>query len=286
MPHVQNKIAGWRSLSSKDFRRGVSHDFVLTLFSLAFLTYFIWGFDYIDRVYDSVVLNLLPAVLPPLTFFEAMRQEPEGRRFSWWNAGLTFFLALALGLAVSDKFDLDRLEFNLVAVMLSSPWVVIFVILVREKTILAIGIVPAAIILMAYWAAPTYSNDEELQYILSPFTAVSLVTAAWTFLVWIFFKGVDRWPCHPTLGPLMESLAMLFLFMPFMALAIWVPRTIPGGDDWSVVIAAIVGVLFGGVVSEPLARFLRSFGNLPSHRRLAGSNAAEKLQDTEGCDRE
>lgn len=83
MPHVQNKIAEWRSLSWKDLRRGVSRDFVLTLFSLAFLTYFIWGFDYVERVYDSVVLNLLPAVLPPLTFFEAMRQEPEGRRFSW-----------------------------------------------------------------------------------------------------------------------------------------------------------------------------------------------------------
>lgn len=191
-----------------------------------------------------------------------------------------------LGLAVSDKFDLDTLEFNLVAVMLSSPWVVIFVILVREKRILTIGIVPAAIILMAYWAAPAYSNDEELQYILFPFTAVSLVTAAWTFFVWVFFKGIDRWPHHPTLRPLMESLAMLFLFMPLMALAIWVPRTIPGGDDWSVVIAAIVGVLFGSVVSEPLARFLRNFGNLPSHRRLAGSNAVEKRQDAGGCDRE
>ena len=286
MPHVQNTIADWRRLSWQDFRRGVSRDFVLTLLSLAILTYFIWGFDYIDRLYDSVVLNLLPAALPPLAFFEAMRKEPEGRRFTWFNAGLAFFLALALGLAVSDKFDLDTLGINLVTVMLSSPWVVVFGILVREKRILAIGMVPAAIILMAYWAAPAYSNDVELHYVLFPFTAVSLVTAGWTVLVWIFFKGVDRWPCHLTLGPLMESLAMLFLFMPLMALAIWVPRTISGGDDWSVVIAAIVGVLFGSVVSEPLARFLRSFGNLPSHRRLAGSKAVEKCQDTEGCDRE
>ena len=286
MPHVQNTIADWRRLSWKDFRRGVSRDFVLTLLSLAMLTYFIWGFDYIEGLYDSVVLNLLPAILPPLAFIEAMRQEPEGHRSSWWNAGLTFFLALGLGLAVSDKFGIDALGINVVVIMTSSPWLVIFGILVREKRILAIGMAPAAVILMAYWVVPAFSNDLELHYLLVPLPAVSLVTAAWTVLVWILFKGVDRWPCHPTLGPLMESLGMLSLFMPLMVLAIWVPRTIPGGDDWSVVLAAIVGVVFGSVVSEPLARFLKSYGNLPSHRGLAGSNEVEECLDSGRCDRD
>ena len=286
MPHVQNTIADWRRLTWKDLRRGVSRDFILTLLSLAMLTSLIWGFDYIEGLYDSVVINLLPATLPPLAFFEAMRKEPEGRRFSWWNAGLAFFLALALVLAASDKFDLDALGINVVVIMTSSPWLVIFGILVREKRILAIGMVPAAILLIAYWILPAFSSDLELHFFLIPLIAASLLTAAWTVLVWILFKGVDRWPCHPTLGPLMESLAMLFLFMPLMVLAIWVPRTIPGGDDWSVVLAAIVGVVFGSVVSEPLARFLRSYGNLPSHRRLAGSNEVEECRGTEGCDRE
>ena len=65
MPLVQNTIADWPRLSWKDLRRGVSRDFVLTLLSLAMLTYFIWGFDYIEGLYDSVVMNLLPATLPP-----------------------------------------------------------------------------------------------------------------------------------------------------------------------------------------------------------------------------
>ena len=88
MLHVQNTVAGWRKLSRKDLRRGVSRDFVLTLLSLAILTYFIWGFDYVDRLYDSVVLNLLAAALPPLAFFEAVRKEPEGRRFTWCRVGV------------------------------------------------------------------------------------------------------------------------------------------------------------------------------------------------------
>lgn len=286
MPHVQNTISKWRSLSWKDIRRGFSGDFVLTLLSMGMLTYFIWGFDYIDKLYDSVVLNLLPAALPPLAFFEAVRQESRGLRISPWNAGFTFFVAMALAFAVSDKFDIDAIGISVVMIATSSPLLFFFGKLVREKRILAIGMVPSALILMAYWVAPVFSSESEIHYLLVPLAPVSLVTAAWTVLVWIFFKGVDRWPCHPTLGPLMESLAMLFLFMPLMALAIWVPRTIAGGDDWSVVIAAIVGVLFGSVVSEPLARFLRSYGNLPSHCRLAGGSAVEKYQDTDGCDLE
>ena len=286
MSRVEDSIVYVRSLSTKDLRRGVSRDFLLNLLSLALLTYFIWGFDYVNGLYDSIVLNLVPAALPPLAFFEAMRQEPEGRRFSWWNAELAIFLALGVGAAFSDKFDRDTWGINLVAVMLSSPWLVVFGFLVRDKRILAIGMVPAAIILIAYWSAPAYFNNSELQYVLIPLTTVSLLTAGWTILVWIFFKGLDRWSCHPTLGPLMESLSMLSLFLPLMVLAIWVSRTIPGGEDWSVVVAAIVGVVFGSVVSEPLGRFLRSYGNLPSHRRHIGSSGFGQGKDAGGFERD
>ena len=282
MQELQNTVSDWRRPSWKDLNWRDYLNFLLNLLSFAMFTYFIWGFDYIDGLFDSVVLNLLPAALPPLAFIEAMSQKPEGRRFRWENAGLTFFLALALGLAFSDKFDLDALGINLLTVTLSSPFVIFFVSLVRDKRILWIGIVPAAGILMAYWALPVYSNDVGLHYVLLPFTVVSLVAAVWAFFVWIFFKGVDKCSCHPTLGPLMESLAMLLLFLPFMVLAIVVPRTITGDNDWSVVIAAIVGVVFGNVVSEPLRRFLRSYGNLPSYPRPGENNDTQKRRDTEG----
>ena len=253
----------------------------MTLFSLAMLTYFIWGFDYIDRLYDSVVMNLLPAILPPMVFYEALHQEREARRSGWWYGGFVLFLGLALLLAISDKYDVAELGINVVVIMTSSPWLFIFGILVRGKRILAIGMVPAAIILMGYWVVPGFLDGLKLQYFLIPLPAVSILLASWTLLIWILFKGVDRWPKDPTLGPLMESLAMLSLFIPIMVLAIWVPRTIPGGEDWSVVLAAMVGVVFGSVVSEPLTRFLRSYGNLPSARRNDGGDEVERGQDTE-----
>ena len=212
------------------------------------LTYFIWGFDFINRLYDSVVMNLLPAVLPPMVFYEAMQQKREARRFDWSYAGFASFLGLALLLAISDRYDVHELGINVVVIMTSFPWLFIFWILIRGKRILAIGMVPAAIILMGYWVVTGLSEGMQLEYVLIPLPVLSIMLASWTFFVWILFKGVDRWPRHPTLGPLMESLAMLSLFVPFMILAILVPRTIPGGEDWSVVLAAMVGVVFGSVV--------------------------------------
>ena len=239
----------------------------MTLLNLAMLTYFIWGFDHIERLYDSIVINLLPAYFPPVAFYQAVRQKPEAQRFDWLFAGFVFFIFLAVLLAISDEYDFDELGINVVVVMTSAPWLFVFGMLVRGKRILAIGMVPAAVLLMGYWVAPVISEGSELQYSLIPLPAVSILLAAWTFLVWLLFKGVDRWPEDKTLGPLMESLAMLSLFLPIMVLAIWVPRTIPGGEDWSVVLAAMVGVVFGSVISEPLTRFLRSYGNLPSARK-------------------
>ena len=283
MPHVQNTITDWRKLSREDFRRGVSGDFVPTLLGLAISTYFIWEFDHIYRLYDRIVINLFVAVFPPIAFFEAMHQKRKGLRISLWGVGFALLPALLTAIAVGDKFDIDVLEINAAMVMLSYPWLVIFRMLVRQKRILAIGMVPAAIILIAYWVMPTLSRELKWLDFLIPLPAVSLVTAAWTFLVWIFFKGLDTWPEHPTLAPLMESFAMLFLFTPFIVLAIWVPKAITGAGDWSVVSAAIVGVVFGGVISEPMRDFLRSFGNLPSRRRRAGSNEVAQGRDISVC---
>ena len=286
MRHVQSAVSRVRMLSWKETSKGFSWDFWLNLLILGEVASFVWGFDHIDRLYDRIVMTLLPAVLPPLAFSGGVRQGSEGRRPDRQYVGIVVFLAVMLALAVSEKFGLDAVGINVVLIMVSSPFLLAFWTMVRGKRILAIGMVPAAILLMVYWVVPAFASGLELRYLLVPLPAVSLVVAAWTILVWIFFKGIDIWPEHPTLGPLMESLAMLFLFMPLMVLAIWVPRTISSGDDWSVVPATIVGVVFGSVISEPMRRFLGNYGNLPSHRRCAESNELAPGRPTGRCGRE
>ena len=243
------------------------------------------GFYNIDGLYGKFVMPLLAAALPLLAYLGARHQVREEHRLNRRTLGSVVFLAFTLGLADSAKFDFEALGINLVVIMISSPFLFIFWCFVREKRILAIGMAPAAVALMAYWVAPALSDDLELRYFLVPLPAVSLVIASWTVLAWVLFKAVDWWASHPTLGPLMESLAMFFLFMPLMVLAIWVPKAIPGGDDWSVVLATMVGVVFSSVVSEPLRQFLRSYGNLPHPCRYVGSNESEPDQDSEGSGR-
>ncbi len=283
--HARDVIAKSRGLSGEDLRRVFSINFMMSLLNLAMLTYFIWGFDYVEGLYESIVINLLPVYFPFVEFYQAVRQEPEARKEpkdrknDWWFAGLVFFVFLALLLAISDTYDLRELQNNVVVVMLSAPWLVIFWKLVQGKKILVIGMVPAAVLLVGYWVASGVSDGLESQYLLIPLSVVSMLLAAWTFVVWLLFKGLDRWKDHWTLRPLMESLAMLFLFLPIMVLAIWLPRTLPGGEDWSVVLAAMVGVVFGSVISEPLTRFLRRYGDLSSARVCDGGDRVKQDQN-------
>ena len=113
---AQDMISGFQKPSWEDLRTGFTVNVVAALLILAMLTYFIWGFDYIDRLYDSIVLNLLPAYFPPVAFYQALRQKSEARRLDWWYAGLVLFLVLVLLLAISDTYDFNELGINVVVV--------------------------------------------------------------------------------------------------------------------------------------------------------------------------
>ena len=277
----QSVVSRLYTPSWEDLRRALTVNFILTLVCLGMLAYLIWGFDYVGDLNDRIVLSVIPALLVPMVFWEALRQEQGSPQFSLSYGVYTLFTGLLLVVAVSDKFDLELPGVNAIVMMASSPWLLIFWMLARQKRLLVIGMVPAAILLMAYFVLPEALTNRNFDYLLFPLPAVSILTALWTSLVWVFLKGVDRWSDHSTLGPLMESLAMFFLFIPSMILAIWVPRAFPGGDDWSVVLAAMVGVVFGSVVSQPLRLFLLGYGDLPSYRRLGQGDQVDGYQGRE-----
>lgn len=308
---LKAEIAEVRKYSWKDLRRGVTVNFAMTLFILVMFSYFIWSFDYIHRLYDSIVLNLLAACFALAVFYDGIRKETDDRRFSWGYAAMAASVVAILLLAFSDRYGNDALGVNVLGITLSSPLLIAFWILVRKRNVLAVGMVPAAFILMGYWVAPGISEGFELKLFLVPLMAVSVLLVAWTLLVWLLFESVvnltrhptcstyskhaahqkhpmhstyskhDAHQKHPVLGPFMESLAMLFLFIPLIVLAILVTRTIPGGEDWTLVITAIVGVVLGSVVSDPFMCFLRNFGNLPSACKNYGRDKAEGGQDDE-----
>ena len=123
------------------------------------LAYLIWGFDYVGDLNDRIVLSVIPALLVPMVFWEAMRQEQGSPQFSLSYGVYTLFTGLLVVVAVSDKFDLELLGVNAIVMMASSPWLLIFWMLARQKRLLVIGMVPAAILLMAYFVL-TRSSDK------------------------------------------------------------------------------------------------------------------------------
>ena len=60
----------------------------------------------------------------------------------------------------------------------------------------------------------------------------------------------------------MQALAMAFLFLPVIVVAVAVPGMLDLNTAWSAVSLTIVGVLLSAVVSEPLRRFLVRWGKL------------------------
>ena len=183
MHHLHHNTSQLRALTWKDAWKGFSVNFCVSLLGLVIFTILIWSFDHISALDDRILLTLLFAVIPPLTFLDAMGGKTKSRQFDWWFLALVLFLSFALVIATSDKFDLDALGINAVFVIVSSPFLVIFFILIRRKRLLAIGMVPTAILLMANTILSELPPDQRLNYILVPLLTVSLVIALWTLLV-------------------------------------------------------------------------------------------------------
>ena len=267
LDQLRTEIAKLREFSWKGLHKGVSINFGLGLMAFALITYFIWGFDHIDRLYDSIVLNLAAAVLPVTAFIEAIRQEGSRFRVDWLSLGSAIYLGLAVLFTFSVKVDLDAVVINAAAIMVSIPWLFISAFMVRQKKVLVVGTVPAGLILFLYIFISIFPNSVELNLALLPLIVVAPITAIWTFLVWILFKGVDRWRRRPIWGPGVESIAMLFLAAPSVALAMLVASALPIGDTVVAIIGVFAGLIFSSAVSTPFRKFLRNLGNLSGHPR-------------------
>ncbi len=127
------KIKEARKHSLKDLGRGVTVNFAMALSTLVTFTYFIWEFDHIHRLYDSVVMNLLVAWFPIAAFYEGIHQKDNDRRFSLQYAGIAALSVSILLLAFSNRHELHELGINVVLIMASFPWLFIFWKLVRRK---------------------------------------------------------------------------------------------------------------------------------------------------------
>ena len=73
----------------------------------------------------------------------------------------------------------------------------------------------------------------------------------------------------------MQTLTMFLLVVPLVALTMLAVNAIQGDDVWVAVSGAIVGILFGSSVSEPLRRLILDLGNLSVSEECDGGAKTE-----------
>lgn len=247
----------------------LSIDFGLGLLSFALITYLIWGFDHVDRLYDSIALNLAAALIPVAAFVEAIRPGAAGRRFSWLSLGLVICIGLLVLVAIGTSSNLDAVATNAAVILATFPWAFMFVYMVSRKRVLAVGMIPASLILLLYLIVTMFPDGVELNFVLLPLAPVALIAALWTLPVWILFMGVEKWGKKDVWGPLLESVAMFFLAAPSVALAMLIVGTLPFGDIALAIAGIFAGLIFSSAVSEPFKDFLGALGELSGNRTPA-----------------
>ena len=237
--------------------RGLNRNFVVSLLGLIFLFILVWCFDYIDRCLYKVVLSVPYVALPVCAFVNGMRAKDEQRRFDWLSLGYTVFFFLSLMLAIFSKLERSDLGIYVMSAMVSSPFAVIFVLLTRWRPLLLVGMVPAVILVAAGWIFAALQEGASLHLALPPFLiTIFVLIALWTLVVWPVLWMAEKWRKRPALGPFLESLMMFLLFLPTIALFILAPQLFSSIKAWAPVLGAVVGVVFGSVVSVPFRKFL------------------------------
>ena len=256
-----------RDLAGRKCRNGFGVDFVLTAIVLGIVLYIAWGSGLVDRLYDRVLISVLTALLPLGAFYAGAKGDRINCRPNALHVGLVFFFGSALAIALGGKYDSDAAVLIGALSMIAIPYFALSVWLMLKEPLLIVGVIPTAALLLLLPAVHHLSSGGGIESAPIFLYSAAVGAAVCAVAAYLPLCGVRKWRNHPTRGPAMECLAMLFLFAPSIALAVAGPIWLSWPNELRAATAVLVGVVFGGVVSNPLRQFLREFGRLPDYRR-------------------
>ena len=271
MPQLREAVSSVRFPSWTEICQRAGVHFWVSVLGLLMFTALIWFPGAIEDTSSRIMLVLLYAAIPLSTLLETTDKAAERRRFFWWNLG---FVLLNLGLllmAISNEFDWPLLGVNVLFIMISAPFLLVFVLLIRGTPLTGVALVPSTIVAAAYLAISENSSGLRPEHLIVPLPLVLMGSVVWSFLARPLLNQARERRQTPIWGPAIESFTMLFLFLPLIAFAIMMPRALTDDQIWLAASVTIIGVLFGSVVSTPLRQFLLDLGQLPPIHRWEGN---------------
>ena len=249
------------------WRPKVGATFWVSLLGLVAFTALIWYFDWFGDVSDKVTLNLLYAIIPVLLLFGSPPEEREARTFRWIIYSLVSMSIAGFLLEYAAEHEWQSLGINVTMLLVSLPFFLICWVIAGKKPLLWVAVVPLVILAVIYLTFGMFQPHDRLTYALVPAPVVLLLSAFWLVPSYFMLRLTEQWRTHHTRGPLVESITMLFLFAPVIALGILVAQLLSSSETWPTVVGVLLSVIFGSVVSVPVRQFLLDLGNLPSVRR-------------------
>ncbi len=250
-------------------------DFWISLLGLASISAIVWYFDPIGDLPAKVILNLLAAVMSFLFLLGGLSKDEGPRESRWFVVGYSAFSIAAVLIVFGDRIDAPGLVINVASLLAASPALVLYWGLARDERLLQLWFVPIAITATLY-IVPLYAPaDIILNLLLVPLPVVSYACVGWAFATRLSLRRARKMHDSAIWGPGLQSLAILLLVVPLVALTMLAVNALRVDDVWVAVSGALVGILFGGAVSQPFGKFLLALGNLSPNPEYRGSSKAK-----------
>lgn len=249
-------------------------NFWISLVGLVSITAIVWYFDPIEDLSAKIVLNLLAAVMSSLFLLEGCSKDDGSRESRWVVGGYSAFSIAAVLILFGDRIDAPGLVINVASLLAASPALVLYWGLARDERLLQLWFVPIAITATLYIVPLNAPADIILNLLLVPLPVVSYACVGWAFATRLSLRRAREIHGWSIWGPGLQSLAMLLLVAPLVALTMLAVNALQGDDVWVAVSGALVGILFGSAVSQPFGKFLLALGSLSPNSECHGGRKA------------
>lgn len=241
-------------------------NFGISLVGFVAITVVIWLLEPIEDSQAKVLATVAFAAMPFLSLLDGLRRDRQSRQvdlLSAWPSVLSLFILLVV---LADRADLTAVVIGLISVLASLPGLWALWWLARGRRLMWFSIVPTIVAASLLVVPPVTPDGVELHRLFVPLPVVSYGSIVWVFITrWIVVRA-ERHRGRPISGPGMESLSMLLLFAPLIALTMLAVNALGFGDTWVAVSGVLVGLVFSSSISVPVRQFLLAMGNVSTKR--------------------
>ena len=246
-------------------------NFWISLAGLASIITLFWYFDPIEYLAAKIIITLLAAFIPAHLLLDGLSNDKDRHKFSGTIAWFSAYSIAVLVIAFGAEINATSLVINGVSLLVAVPGLLLYWKTSQNERILKLWFVPIIVLASLYLVPLITTAGITLEFLLVPLPVASYGCVVWAFATrWTLERARKAHDCA-IWGPGMQSLTMFLLVAPFIILMMLAVNALGFDDVWVAVSGAIVGILFGGAVSEPFRRFMLDLGCLSKNAKCEGT---------------